>query len=391
LPELVKKLRVFFSSPGDLEEERKIAFEVVGEVNQDIGSIEGFILEPIAWETHTYSAQGTYPQAVISSQIGSTYDIFLGMMSTRFGSPTPSFGSGTEEEYNIALDLRKQHGFPEIAFLFHSPSRNVDSIDLAQLSRVHIFREKVSSDGVLYKIFHDDTQFRLELRRTLVGLSRGIMKHGSDALSERATWQNAAIFDPLSNYNELLKADSELAASVTMEQAVRFIAEANQSMVILSKSLAVLTKSLTSEASSISRLATQGNVPKMISSVERAIHSTRTTCNQFTKYVPIFHDSLQQALTSAQRSLEIFKARGELTSEVSEAILAPLSSARASYQDLSKTIGASIESLKVVKGLGQVFDIERRKLVALFADTAVALDLGVESMGIVEEILSGAE
>jgi hypothetical protein len=47
------------------------------------------------------------------------YDIFIGIISLRFGTPTGVAGSGTEEEYRMASSLvgREQHDAADALFL----------------------------------------------------------------------------------------------------------------------------------------------------------------------------------------------------------------------------------------------------------------------------------
>ena len=63
--------------------------------------------ELVMWETDTFPSIGKDAQSIINEQIGDDYDIFVGLMWTRFGTPTPRAGSGTEEEFNLALEKLK--------------------------------------------------------------------------------------------------------------------------------------------------------------------------------------------------------------------------------------------------------------------------------------------
>ena len=54
-----------------------------------------------------YPVRGGEPEVLINDQIGK-YDIFLGVMWRRFGTPTGVAESGTEEEFRRALELWAQ-------------------------------------------------------------------------------------------------------------------------------------------------------------------------------------------------------------------------------------------------------------------------------------------
>ena len=150
MAELVSRLRVFISSPGDLQNERQIAVDTCRQVTQDMGAIHSFFLDPLVWETHTFSAVGEYPQAVVNEQIGTEYDIFLGIMASKFGTPTPKWGSGTEEEFRNAYGSFKKNGLPEIAFFFSEAPIRPSSLDVDQLKRVLDFKNDIGKLGVLY-------------------------------------------------------------------------------------------------------------------------------------------------------------------------------------------------------------------------------------------------
>jgi hypothetical protein len=74
--------------------------EVIRELNTAWARDLGIRLELVRWETHAYPSFGDDPQAVINEQIPDDFDLFLGLMWYRFGTPTGRAGSGTLEEFN---------------------------------------------------------------------------------------------------------------------------------------------------------------------------------------------------------------------------------------------------------------------------------------------------
>ncbi len=103
--------------------------------------------------------RGTYSQNVINRQIGDSYDVFLGIMWSRFGTPTPSAQSGTEEEYDRAI-LRNDSGdFLNVSFFFKTSDIPMDKIDGDQISKILRFKEKISNAGCFYREFRDENQF----------------------------------------------------------------------------------------------------------------------------------------------------------------------------------------------------------------------------------------
>ena len=94
-----KICRLFLASPNDTIPERKIVKGIVEELNDTLCKALNLTVELISWENATYPGVGQYAQQVINEQIGDDYDLFVGIMWTKFGTKTLTADSGTEEEY----------------------------------------------------------------------------------------------------------------------------------------------------------------------------------------------------------------------------------------------------------------------------------------------------
>jgi len=104
LPRNIQQLRVFVASPGDVQAERARIEKAIREVNLSAPKEANIELELVRWETHAYPNFGKDAQAVINEQIGTEYDIFIGILWSRLGTPTPRFASGTLEEFYAAYE-----------------------------------------------------------------------------------------------------------------------------------------------------------------------------------------------------------------------------------------------------------------------------------------------
>jgi len=102
MPKRVTILRVFVASPGDVDEERRSLEDVIRELNLIWTKQKEVMLELVEWETHVHPGFSADAQAVINDQIADQYDIFIGVLGTRFGTPTGRAASGTEEEFERA-------------------------------------------------------------------------------------------------------------------------------------------------------------------------------------------------------------------------------------------------------------------------------------------------
>lgn len=99
---------------------------------------------------------GNSAQDVINRQVGDEYDIFLGIMWSRFGTSTEFSDSGTEEEFNIAIERHRSGSKLNICFLFKRSDIPMRILDAKQLSKVENFRDYVSKEGCLYRDFVDE-------------------------------------------------------------------------------------------------------------------------------------------------------------------------------------------------------------------------------------------
>ncbi len=156
---VAERVRVFVASPGDVTAEREQLRRVVAELNATLGERFALSIDLLGWETHAHPGMGR-PQGLINDQIGS-YDVFIGMMWRRFGSPTGTAGSGTEEEFRSAYDSWQKTGRPKILFYFSEapapPPRSRE--EATQAMRVTDFRAELESRGLVWT-YGESTSFQ---------------------------------------------------------------------------------------------------------------------------------------------------------------------------------------------------------------------------------------
>lgn len=214
-------LQVFLASPGDVTEERQTLEEVINEFNVTWGDTHRVRLELLKWETHTRPGIGESPQDVVNQQIGDEYDIFLGIMWGRFGSPTNRAESGTEEEFNRAYSRWKTSPSNlQIMFYFKEAGIPPAKMDLEQLAKVKRFRRRIEAEcGGLCHEFESTEEFRTKMR---IHLSKVVQDWLADT-GGRATTPAPApasdAFDPLANLTALADDDFEEGLIELSEQA----------------------------------------------------------------------------------------------------------------------------------------------------------------------------
>ena len=161
----ILEFKCFIASPGDTVEERNICEEVFSEINDSLGKALSFKLSTLRWEKNVHPGVAEYSQQVINRQMDGNYDLFVGIMKTRFGTPTPQAGSGTEEEFNIAYEKCERKEIDNLFFYFGNPSVPVSEINVEQLQKVRNFRSRLENLGVLYMQFEDVDDFKKQLKQ----------------------------------------------------------------------------------------------------------------------------------------------------------------------------------------------------------------------------------
>lgn len=163
----VYEIKCFIASPGDTAEERQACENVFEEINHGLGRSLGFRIVPLRWEKDVYPSVGEYGQQVINQQLEDDYDLFIGIMKNRFGTPTPQAGSGTEEEFNIAYERFQNGEVGNIFFYFGIPDKSAYELDLDQFQKVKDFRNKIQQNGVVSMQYDGLEDFKKQLKNNL--------------------------------------------------------------------------------------------------------------------------------------------------------------------------------------------------------------------------------
>jgi hypothetical protein len=160
-------IKCFIASPSDTKEERDICDSVFSFINQGIGEAYNFRLESIRWENDVHPGIGDDGQAVINNQVKDKYDLFIGIMYTKFGSPTLRADSGTEEEFNIAYQKAIETKSMEIFFYFNDEPINPSKIDFSQYGKVKEFRDNIVAKKCMYSVYNGAEDFKEKLTNNL--------------------------------------------------------------------------------------------------------------------------------------------------------------------------------------------------------------------------------
>jgi len=161
MAEKITKLKMFVSNPSDIDHIRGLIDKDINNINNDLENFTGVTIRIIDWRRDVVPGIAKYPQQVINRHLDDS-DIYVGLLGTRFGTPTPRYGSGTEEEFNIAYNrFRHDPTCIRILFYFYEPQNsNEKDIDPDQLKRVNDFKKHLGTEkGLLYQVSSSPEDF----------------------------------------------------------------------------------------------------------------------------------------------------------------------------------------------------------------------------------------
>lgn len=165
MPRTISRLRAFVASPSDTLDERERLKQVVSELNRTWADSLSLEIELVRWETHAYPGFKTDPQEVINEQIGDDYEIFIGLIWSKFGTPTPRALSGTQEEFERAYK-RFQANPNSVSLLFYFKEQAIppSKINPVEIDHIQKFRAGLGDLGGLYWTFETLADFEALVR-----------------------------------------------------------------------------------------------------------------------------------------------------------------------------------------------------------------------------------
>ena len=143
-----------------MDAERVALGKVVEELNRMLDKAHKITLKMISWPDDFRPGVNEDPQSELNQQLQSHYDIYIGVLGSRFGTPTARAGSGTEEEFQLAIS-RFLQDTTSVRVFFYFKRANLDplTIDTEQLQKVQKFRAGFPEQGVVYMDFKNTANF----------------------------------------------------------------------------------------------------------------------------------------------------------------------------------------------------------------------------------------
>lgn len=174
-----KVFRVLIASPGDVGEERNVIPEIINEWNAVSAASAKSILMPVKWESHAAPLLGNRPQAIINEQLVNECDLLVGVFWTRIGTHTGVAVSGTAEEIEQFVALKK----PVMLYFSQSPI-DPEKIEIDQFTVLRSFKEKMRLVG-LTESYSGIPDFRQKFSRQLAINLNSILAQAATDIAER--------------------------------------------------------------------------------------------------------------------------------------------------------------------------------------------------------------
>lgn len=161
MPEQVHLLKVLVASPSDIIKEREMVANAIARLNKVVLKKRSIRLEFLGWETDSYPGIGDDAQDVINNEFANNYDIFVGIMWHRYGTPTLRSDSGTVEEFENAYQSFKSNGScKKILFYFNNADIPQKDVDYSQAAKVRDFEKDLQDKGIYYSKYPGPDSFK---------------------------------------------------------------------------------------------------------------------------------------------------------------------------------------------------------------------------------------
>ena len=180
-----ERIVVLLSSPGDVRD----AKDRVDDVVRDVDSLSRNVgLSLCTWRYERDATPGVDDengdaQLVVSRQMPLDYDLYVGIMCRRVGTPTGRARSGTIEELQAAIDQRRASGKPEIFFYFCSAERDDGDAEVSE-----VLRFQRDFPGLFYSFDGVDDLARQFKHHLLMWLFRRRLNASKPSYGHRREW-----------------------------------------------------------------------------------------------------------------------------------------------------------------------------------------------------------
>lgn len=356
----VTKYSIFVASPSDLQEERIAIEEITKELNLTYGLKQSIVIELLKWETH--SAPGIseiHPQEIINKDIGNQYDIFIGLLWKKFGTPTEKAGSGTEEEFLNAFDrfINKKENIQVLFYFKDAVPKSLKEINASELIKIENFKTELSEKKALYWEFDTCENLKNFLRIHIPKRITNLIEN-SDKKAEL-------------KLVETILEEEEYGLLDYSDMFEDFIHNSTNSLTQISESTEWIGTEITKKAEEITRLSKLPNVNNSV--VRETFKRTAKLLENYIKRlkteIPIYYSNFEDAIKAGSSLVNLSDDfKNEDTIDELEELKQSLIILRTSLPDALESMLSFYESVQSLPRIQKDLNIAKKRLLVQLED-----------------------
>lgn len=381
------------ASPSDVEAERAAITDAVNEINILSSDSLGAVYEIRKWETHTRPAFGVDAQDVINHQIADSYEVFVGIMWARFGSPTNRAESGTVEEFDRAIARWKSDpSSVEVMFYFKDAPLNPSKIDTSQLGKVNAFKERISNDlGGLYHGFDSTEEFKTKIRVHLSTLLNALaLRTGGGSVSQSGFDTTS---QALRNFSALQEEEEEEDVDEISDRGVAAMGRVGEIATAIAAATENLGEQVGKKTEELNRLiaaglqATPAEAKKHTDDVGGYIESFVA---ELLRLIPEFRRQHEMALEYFTKLIILSNALPQKPVEEMRFALGNLAQLRLTMMTSAENVAQLQATVSGMPRATSAFNRAKKRATAILTDLFEQIDEAANSTLGVEKLLEGA-
>jgi hypothetical protein len=378
MPSTITKYKIFLASPSDLQDERVSIEDVINELNLTFGKQQDIHLELLKWETHSAPAISiNHPQEIINSDLGNDYDLFIGLIWKKFGTPTNEADSGTEQEFLNAYNrFSEKPNSLQILFYFNSKPVSINEINPEQLLKIQNFKSDLGKNKkVLYWEYQDTQQLNKFLR---IHIPQRILELKKSEQSKLTIVETDEILEV-----EIL--GEEFGLIDYQEMIEDSFQESTKSLSRISDATEWIGEQLNEKTAEANTMTANGNQPNRKTLKDYFIRTAKVMdnyANRIEPEIPIFQEYFEKGIDALSNMINI--SRDDLGIEQNE-----VEETKESLSNLIEGISLGIESMndflqalndlpRMSKELNKAKSNVGIKLKDLLDNLRISLSIGIE-------------
>lgn len=376
MPTPITRYKVFLASPSDVSEDRTALDEVITELNQSFGQQNDLYIELLKWESHSAPGISTINvQKIINQDLGSDYDLFIGLIWKKFGTPTDVADSGTEEEFLLAYNrfLEKPNSV-QILFYFKNSPIPIEEIVPEQIQKIQKFKADIGKNkNLLYWEYQDIQQLQKFIR---IHLPQRI-------LDIKKSYNDTSVTEII---EEVLPAEiiyeEELGIFDYEDLITEFLNESVNSLTKISEAITWVGEQMNKKTNEIENLVKSPNLGR--NQIKDILSRTAKIMQNFAKRIepeiPIFYENFEKAMDYNSGLINLYK--DQLDHDNLEKINSSLSGLISQMEFSIINTEGFLQSVKDLPKLSKDLNAARQnvttKLESLLTNLRVSFSIAVE-------------